>query len=127
MVVVIVSIGAVVYGRHEGRNALGVQQRGLSADRAAVGSRLLRPQQAYYDTGRYLECLTYPTDHLLFGLELCFDRSGWLVEAVDRRGGERISSLVWARSSSPVRVSPALVDRAVRSVPAALRINGLLP
>src|SRR5260221_3237811 len=119
--------GLIVLGRFEGRRAVATQQRGLLAVRAAVGDRLLHPQQAIYDAGGALECLTYPAAHNLFGLELCFDGSGRLVESVDRRNGEQISSFRWGPQHTPFTISLKDLRRAANSVEPGNQLDGLVP
>jgi hypothetical protein len=118
---------AVPYGRSEGERAVDSQQRGLLATRAAVGGQLLRPTQSVYDPASGLQCLIYGAVGSPLGLELCFDSFGGLIESVNRRGPERISSLRWARGDAPFRISPTNVERAVRNVPPDERQTGLLP
>jgi len=58
------------------------------------------------------DCLVYRRGGNPFALELCVDRAGRLVEAIDRRTVDRkIWSLAFEPASSPVRVDRAVVDR----------------
>ncbi len=124
---VVLAAVAIVYGRAEGAGAVKTEQRALLAARAAVGDRLMHPDEAIYDPGGALECLTYPVNGNLFALELCFDAQGRLVEAVDRRSVERISSFRWGPQHAPFRISPQALDRAANSVPPGVRLEGLVP
>lgn len=127
VVVAAVVAGLIVIGRYEGRRTVGQQQRQLLAARAAVGNRLLHPNQAIYDPGGALECLTYPVNGNLFGLELCFDASGRLVESVDRRSGELISSVRWGPQHAPFTIPLADLKRAENSVEPGNQLVGLVP
>lgn len=122
----LLAAGAAWYGTVEGAGAIDRQQQGLLAVRTAVGARLLHPAQAFYDLGGRLQCLTYPAKGNLFALELCFDSSGHLIEAVDRRNAERISTLRWRPTEAPLRIAPAEVERALRNVPPKNRLYGLV-
>jgi hypothetical protein len=95
--------------------------------RAAVGRGLFHPTQAIYDRGGFLECLNYLRAGKPAALELCFDATGRLIETVDRRHGETISSLRWGRSHAPLRVDPRAVDGAVSRLQPGARYDGLLP
>jgi hypothetical protein len=126
-VVVSLILGAVAYGRAEGRHAVAAQQRGILGVRAAVGQRLLHPDQAIYDPGGQLECLTYQGDGRNAVLELCFDPAGRLLEAVDRRRAESIWSLRWDPAAAPLRLDPPTVETTVKRLSPDMRLVGLLP
>jgi hypothetical protein len=125
--VAVLLVGAVAYGRDEGRQAVAAQQRGMLEVRGAVGRGMLRPALAIYDTSGLLECLTYIRAGKTAALELCFDATGRLIEAVDRRHGETIWSLRWGRSHAPLRVAPRALDKAVNRLIPHARLVGLLP
>ena len=125
--VVAIAVAAVAFGRSEGRHAVQEQQRGLLAARAGVDSRLLQPTQSIYDPGAGLQCLIYGFVGNPLGLELCFDAQGRLVESVDRRGVEHVSTLRFERTAAPFRLPPAEVELAVSRVPVADRQTGLIP
>jgi len=127
MALVAFVVAAVAYGRSEGERAVDVQQRGLLAVRAAVGARLVHPTQSVYDPGSGLQCLVYRVGRRPSALELCFDSAGGLIEAVDRRGKERISTVRWSRSDAPLHIPPSEVVQAVKNVIPADRLEGLLP
>jgi hypothetical protein len=127
LVGIVVAVAIVVGGRVERARAIHGQQDGILGVRQAIGGRVLHPLQAIYDPGRYIQCLTYPEARQLFGLELCFDGDGRAVEAVDRRHGEKIWSILWARSDAPLTVPTSQIDLAVSRVAPAVRLNGLLP
>lgn len=66
------------------------------------------------------DCLVYRRGTTLFALELCVDKTGRLVEAIDRRSPHRrIYSLREQPSSSTIRLDETLVkrllDRMIRS------------
>jgi hypothetical protein len=125
--VALLAAAAGWYGTVEGAGAIDRQQQGLLAVRTAVGPRLLHPGQAVYDLGGRLQCLAYAVNSNVFALELCFDSQGRLIEAVDRRGVEHISTLRWRPSEAPLRLAPAEVERAVKNVPKENRLYGLVP
>lgn len=63
------------------------------------------------------DCLTYRRGSNPFALELCVDRSGRIVEAIDRRSyNRRIWSLRFDPSASTDRVNPREVDRLLRKM-----------
>jgi hypothetical protein len=63
------------------------------------------------------DCLTYRQGGNVFALELCVDRAGRVVEAIDRRSYDRrIWSLTAEPSVSTDRVDRAEVDRLLRKM-----------
>jgi hypothetical protein len=63
------------------------------------------------------DCLTYGRGGNVFALELCVDRAGRVVEAIDRRSYDRrIWSLAFDPSASGVRVDRVEVDRLLRKM-----------
>ena len=127
VVCVVLAGAAAAYGRVEGEHAVDVQQHGILAVRAAVGTRFPHPRQEVWDPGGRLDCLMYDVKGNIFALELCFDPAGRLVEAVDRRHGERIWSVRWDPSAGPLRYSARRLETAVRNTPADGHFVGLEP
>jgi len=125
LALVVLVAAAVVYGRAEGRAAVRTQQHRLLALRADVGARYLRPGYTAVDPVTSFTCLAYAAGGSPFGLELCFDPSGRLVEAVDRRTKpERIASLRWDPAAAPLVVSTTVLRAVLHRVPPA---SGLIP
>jgi hypothetical protein len=85
---VILAVG-IVAGRHEGRTENARQLAGIDAVRAAVGSLNSKALDAWRDDG-LLACLDYASGQVPYALQLCFDRGGRLLEAVDRRGPQPV-------------------------------------
>lgn len=71
-----------------GRSQRGTERRknldGIAFLRSFVGSNLGKADDYRVAPGLY--CLLYKANGRIFGVELCADRYGRLVEAVDRRG-----------------------------------------
>jgi hypothetical protein len=58
------------------------------------------------------DCLTYATLGNLYGLQVCFDRAGRVVETVDRRPAQpKYASLVYDPALSTLCVSPVLIRK----------------
>ena len=81
--------------------------------RTAVGTRLDEPTLTAYRASRPgleigpFRCLVYSRGDVRFALELCYDRAGRLVEAIDRRGGEtRFHEVNAEPEQARVRVPP---------------------
>lgn len=97
----------VAIGRWERSHRAAVQSRGMREVALAVG-RLDSPSlDAFRILGNF-DCLLYKRGSNPFALELCVDRSGRIVEAIDRRGG---SARIWSLRDDPTR-STVRVDRA---------------
>jgi hypothetical protein len=67
------------------------------------------------------DCLAYATPENLYGLQICFDREGRIIETVDRRPAQpKYASLAYDPALSTLRVSPSLVARlfALKRIPA---------
>jgi hypothetical protein len=89
LVGVIALVGLLLLGRWERHRWIDVQLRGMERvvrlvgpldQHSLVGFRVL-PQ---------FDCLVYRRGSELLALELCVDRQGNLIEAIDRRAGARI-------------------------------------
>ena len=111
LVVVAVLVGVVVLGRWERSRNADEQVRGMERVLALVGP-LDQPALSGYRVQPNFDCLVYRRGANPFALELCFDRSGRLIEAIDRRRDDReIYSLRSDPSASTARVDRAEVDR----------------
>jgi hypothetical protein len=97
----------VAIGRWERSHRAAVQSRGMREVARAVG-RLDSPSLDAFRVLGNFDCLLYKRGSNPFALELCVDRSGRIVEAIDRRGG---SARVWSLRDDPTR-STVRVDRA---------------
>jgi hypothetical protein len=83
--VLVVALALVVVGRRERMSERKSNLDGIAAVRYLVGSRIDHPVSYRVPAG--LWCLIYgATGRPFAALELCVDREGRLVEAVDRRG-----------------------------------------
>ena len=120
-VAILVLTGLVVLGRWERRREIDEQLRGMAAIQALVG-RLDSPTLSGYRVLPGFDCLVYRRGSNPFALELCVDRAGRLVEAIDRRRPERrIYSLRFEPDASRIRVDRAEVDRLLRRMHAPRR------
>ena len=101
----------VLVGRHEGGRHADEENRGIERIRRLVGPLDSPPPDMYRLLSKF-SCLLWRRDGNRRALELCFDREGRVVEAIDRRSGTpRISSLREDPSAATVRVDRAEVDR----------------
>ena len=112
ILVVFVAALLVGIGRWERSSRADEENEGMRSVAAAVGS-LDNPSLSAF---RYLEkfqCLLYERGGNPVALELCFDSSGRLIEAIDRRGDgdPKISSLRDDATRSTIRVDRDEVDR----------------
>ena len=105
----------VVVGRWEGRRHADKENAKILRIREAVGS-LDRPRPTGFRILNPFTCLTYGRDGNKYALELCVDRTGRVVEAIDRRGGTpRIATLREDPGAATVRVDRGEVDRLLKS------------
>jgi len=98
---VLVGLGRLERSRHADE-----QNEGIARVRATVG-----PLGSSLSGFRFLvrfQCLVYSRGRNTFALELCVDRSGRVVEAIDRRSGEPKH---WSLREDP-ELAEVLVDRA---------------
>ena len=113
-VAIAVLVALVLVGRWERGHHADEENRGLREVRALVGP-LDQPSLSAYrvSVGFGFDCLLYRRDGKRFALELCFDRPGRVIEAIDRRGAgdPRIFSVREEPELSSVRVDRRLVDR----------------
>jgi hypothetical protein len=107
---------------------VGRLERSHEAHREADGFRIVErligpldsPSLSGYRVQPAFDCLTYRRDGNVYALELCVDREGRVVEAIDRRSYDRrIWSLTFDPSRSTVRVDRGVVDRLLRKMGAA--------
>lgn len=108
--VLLVAALLVVLGRLERSRHADEQNEGIAQVRETVG-----PLGSSLSGFRFLarfQCLVYQRGQNRFALELCVDRSGRVVEAIDRRGGDAEH---WSLREDPeladVRVDRAEVER----------------
>jgi hypothetical protein len=101
----------VALGRWERSHRADGQSRGMRDVARAVGPLDSPSLDAFRVLGAF-DCLLYKRGPNPFALELCVDRSGRVVEAIDRRGGKvRVWSLRDDPTRSSVRVDRAEVER----------------
>ena len=106
----------VLVGRHEGGRHADEENRGIERIRRLVGPLDSPPPDMYRLLPKF-SCLLWRRDANRLALELCFDREGRVVEAIDRRSGTpRISSLREDPSAATVRVDRAEVDRLLQKL-----------
>ncbi len=109
-----VLIALIPIGRWERNRHASQELHGMREIQALVGPIDGPSLDAYrIGVGFGFDCLLYRRRGNRFALELCFDKQGRLIEAIDRRGSgdPRIFSLREDPSRSSVRVERALVDR----------------
>ncbi|HEY8627225.1 MAG TPA: hypothetical protein VIL56_02850 [Gaiellaceae bacterium] len=104
--VVLVAV-LVAIGQWERSHRAAVQSRGMQQVARTVGPLGSPSLDAFRVLGSF-DCLLYKRGANPFALELCIDRSGRIVEAIDRRGG---SVRIWSLRDDPTR-STVRVDRA---------------
>ena len=113
---VVVLVLLVLVGRHEGSRHADRENRGIERIRRLVGPLDSPPPDMYRLLSKF-SCLLWRRDGNRLALELCFDRDGRVVEAIDRRSGTpRIASLREDPSAATVRVDRAEVDRLLRKL-----------
>lgn len=111
--------GLVVLGRWERQRWVDRQAHGMEQVEQLVGP-LDQPGLVGFRVFSDFDCLIYRRGPNPFALELCVDRTGRVVEAIDRRTVTRhYYSLRADPSASPVRQSRAAVDRLLRKMGAA--------
>lgn len=98
----------VVVGRWEERRHARSENRGIARIRALVGP--LDRADAYRIEPGLFNCLLFRRGGNRYALELCFDRQGRVVEAIDRRRyPPTIASLREDHGAAKTRVDPAQV------------------
>jgi hypothetical protein len=114
LAVVGVAVALVALGRWERARQVDSQVAGMERIRRAVGP-LDQPSLTGYRVLPQFDCLVYRRGANPYALELCVDRAGRLVEAIDRRTAARhYPTLRAQQSESPLRVDRAEVDRLLR-------------
>ena len=106
----------VLVGRWEGRRHERSEIAGMRRVFDAVGPLDNASLDAYrIDIDFEFDCLIYRRGGNKLALELCFDRSGHLAEAIDRRSGKpKISSLREDSDASTIRVDRAEIVRLLK-------------
>lgn len=124
--VLIAAAGAVLIvallvgvGRWEHQRASDEQSDGFRVVLAAIGGRIDAPTLSGFRYGPP-DCLSYHDGEQRFAYQLCFDRQGTVIEAVDRRGIQpTYYSLQFEPSASSVRFPEPLVARLLSAAEAA--------
>lgn len=108
---VVVAAALVAVGRFERSAQATREMNGFRIVQRLIGP-LDSPSLSGYRVFSAFDCLTYRRGKNPFALELCIDRRGRVVEAIDRRRFvRRIWSLRSDPSASTVRVDRREVDR----------------
>jgi hypothetical protein len=109
-VAVVVFVGV---GRWERSTHAGEQNAGIERVRASVGALDSDSLAGFRFLVRF-QCLVYERGSNRFALELCVDRAGRVVEAIDRRSGEtEYWSLREDMELADVRVDREQVERLI--------------
>ena len=107
-------LALIPLGRWERSERAEEQVAGMRTVLAAVG-RLDDPSLSAFRVLTNFRCLLYKRGRNPFALELCVDREGRLIEAIDRRSG---SPQFWSLRDDPTRSTIQLdrcrVDRLLR-------------
>jgi len=116
-VVVAAALAALVaVGRFERSHEAKREVNGFHVVQRLIG-RLDSSALSGYRALPGFDCLTYRRGGNVFALELCVDRAGRVVEAIDRRAYDRrIWSLTADPSASTDHVDRAEVDRLLRKM-----------
>jgi hypothetical protein len=106
----------VVVGRWEERHHAHSELAGMRKTLALVGSLDNNTLTAYrINVDNRFDCLIYKRGANRLALELCFDRTGRLVETIDRRSGSpTISSLREDPAASTIRFDWAEIVRLLK-------------
>lgn len=113
-----VVVALALVGRWEQHRWVDSQLRGMKRVVRLVGP-LDQRSLAGFRVLPSFDCLVYRRGADLLTLELCVDRSGRLVEAVDRRGGaRRYYDLHSDPGAASIRLDRAEVDRLLRKMEA---------
>jgi hypothetical protein len=114
---VLLAVAALItVGRWEEHRAARHEIAGMRVVLAAIGDLMTR-RPTGYRVGPP-DCLAYATKGNAFGLQVCFDSTGRVVETVDRRGVQpKYSSLVYQPSLSTIRVPRTVVDQLLKLGP----------
>ena len=130
-VTVVALVVAIPVGRWQAHRANAAEAHKVAVLIAAVGDPLTSPLFDAYRLAWSEDCLLYRHGADPYGIELCFDAQGRLVDAVDRRDGtSRLASFRPQPSASPLRIEPErlyLTLRAAGAFPASAPYPGALP
>jgi hypothetical protein len=113
--IAVVALAAVLIaaGRYENARASSSQVDGMKHVLALVGPHWATKASAYR-LAHGFDCLLYKVGPDPYALELCFDQTGRIVEAVDRR--DNTSPTFWTLQFDPaestLRMNPAIVTAA---------------
>ena len=117
-IAVVVAVALVAVGRWERSHQAQRQVNGFRIVQRLIGP-LDSPTLSGFRVLPSFDCLTYRRGGNVFALELCVDREGRVIEAIDRRTFDRrIWSLKFDPSASTDRVDRAQVDRLLRRMSA---------
>ena len=112
---IVVAVAVVVVGRIESNRAVNAQLDGIARVRGAALATGKRPDA--YRLTPTLDCLLYGVGPNPYALELCYDHSGGLVEAIDRR---RSTHVFWDIEYSPadarIAISPLRLSDTLRAM-----------
>ena len=115
-VAVVVVLGLfVVIGRWERSRWVRSQVHGMERVRTAIGP-LDSPSLIGYRVLPAFDCLVYKRGPNPYALELCVDRAGRVVQAIDRRGTRAYYSVQAEPTASTFRVSRRTVDALLRKM-----------
>lgn len=114
---VLVSVALVLLGRWEDDRAVRRELREMRRVLNLVGPTLTARTPSAYRPAETFACLDYRTSkEQPYGLELCFDAEGRLVETIDRRGsGIRVGSLREQPKASTIQVGVDTVLSVLRA------------
>ena len=113
-IALVAAVALVAVGRYERSHQAQRQVNGFRIVQRLIGP-LDSPTLSGFRVLPSFDCLTYRRGGNVFALELCVDREGRVIEAIDRRTFDRrIWSLKFDPSASTDRVDRAEVDRLLR-------------
>jgi hypothetical protein len=122
--ILVMAILLAVLGRWERGRHADEENREMAVTLAAIG-RLDNPSLSMYrlGVGFGFDCLLYKRGANRFALEACIDRSGRVVETIDRRGtgDPKVASLREDPERATNVVDRALVERLLRRLGAPER------
>lgn len=116
----VAAIALVALGRFERDDHADEQNAGIERVRETVGE-LDAPSLEGFRMLQDFQCLIYGSGGRTFALELCADREGRVVEAIDRRDGVRIWSLREDPELARVRVERARFEEVIGGMCAECR------
>ena len=103
---VVLALAALVpVGRWERDRRAAEENRGLRSILAAVGPLNGPTLQTYRHLVNF-DCIVYARDGHPFGLEICVDHDGRLIEAIDRRNSR--DPEIWSLRDDPTRAAVRL-------------------